>query len=534
MSDAVSFAVTWTHDPSHYPEPMTPLSADVWFDAMGHGIRAAAKELRAPFGGFETMTHAGGWAYEHDLEPEWTPDPATLRAAALDVAERWERELKAAAWAITDELRAMRPERPDEAGAIGMLDRLVSLVREQWRIHFLVVIPVHASREVLHDAWVERFGKQDELEPYRLIEGLPNETLEADEMLWEVAGLARRLDVADVILELPGDAALGRLALLAHGREVLHAMQAYLLRFGGRSRLHELSEPRDAERPAAVLESIRLFLEHPRDLPSERAQRASARDRLEADTLARVSDRSERAAFAELIARVTQAVPLEESHAYHIDYPGLQATREALLGFGRRLVAEGGLDSAHDVFLLRLEELRGALLDPWSESLSGVVGPRRTEMEAGRARRPERVLGPAPDESAEVPPMLAKFYGDPAAAATSQAGVVRGTPASPGNAAGPARVVAGPEDFARVQAGDIVVCATTTPAWTPLFAAISGLVTDTGGILCHAAVIAREYGLPAIVGTQSATQLIPDGALVELDASSGEARVVDVIPPPRG
>ena len=59
---------TWTHDPSHYPEPMTPLSADVWFGAMGHGIRAAARELRAPFGGFETMTAAGGWAYEQELE----------------------------------------------------------------------------------------------------------------------------------------------------------------------------------------------------------------------------------------------------------------------------------------------------------------------------------------------------------------------------------------------------------------------------------------------------------------------------------
>jgi hypothetical protein len=78
---------TWTYDPSHYPEPMTPLSADVWFDAMGRGIRAAAGELRAPFGGFETKTAAGGWAYEHELEPTWEPDPQRLERAALEVAE---------------------------------------------------------------------------------------------------------------------------------------------------------------------------------------------------------------------------------------------------------------------------------------------------------------------------------------------------------------------------------------------------------------------------------------------------------------
>ncbi|MGH2949727.1 MAG: hypothetical protein ACRDPC_26290 [Solirubrobacteraceae bacterium] len=88
----------------------------------------------------------------------------------------------------------MRPERPAPADAVAVLDRLLDLVREQWRIHFLTAIPVHAAREILHDAWVERFGKSDELEPYRLIEGLPNETLEADERLWEIAELARRLD----------------------------------------------------------------------------------------------------------------------------------------------------------------------------------------------------------------------------------------------------------------------------------------------------------------------------------------------------
>ena len=113
---------TWTHDPSHYPEPMTPLSADVWFDAMGRGIRAAARELRAPFGGFETKTAAGGWAYEQDLEPAWEPDPQRLERAALEVGERWERELCPACWAITEELRTMRPERPPPDDYVTYLD----------------------------------------------------------------------------------------------------------------------------------------------------------------------------------------------------------------------------------------------------------------------------------------------------------------------------------------------------------------------------------------------------------------------------
>jgi phosphohistidine swiveling domain-containing protein len=516
---------TWTYDPSHYPEPMTPLSADVWFAAMGHGIRAATRELRAPFGGFDTMTTAGGWAYEHELEPSWDPDPAGLDRAALEVAERWEGELRPACWALTEELRALRPERPPPDEAARLLDRLVEAVREQWRLHFLTVIPVHVAREVLHDAWVERFGKQDEREPYRLIEGLPNETLEADERLWAIAARARELDLADLVLELPAGGALERLRLTHHGREILHELGDYLRRFGGRARLHELSEPRDAERPEAALESIRLFLEHPRDLPAERRAKAEARDRLEAEALARIDDPRSRGEFEDVLRRVTAAVPLEESHAYHIDYPGLQATREALLGFGRRLVAEGRLDAAADVWLLRLEELREAVAAGWGARLQRLAGKRRAELERARHSAPEPWLGRAPDPDAEVPPLVAKFYGVPGSARV-EGDVLHGTAASSGRAVGVARLVRGPEDFARLRAGDVLVCTTTTPAWTPVFASVAGLVTDTGGILSHAAVVAREYGLPAVVGAEVATATIPDGARVEVDGDEGAVRIL--------
>jgi rifampicin phosphotransferase len=517
---------TWTHDPSHYPEPMTPLSADVWFDAMGHGIRAAARELRAPFGGFETMITAGGWAYEQELEPEWEPDPDTLRRAALEIAGRWERELCPVCWAITEELRAMRPERSAPQAAVVLLDNLVRVVREQWRIHFLTVIPVHAAREVLHDAWVERFGKSDELEPYRLMEGLPNETFDADARLADVAALAKELDVADAIVELPATAALERLAATQHGRLVRHELEAYLLRFGGRSRLHELSEPREAERPELVLESLRMMLERPRDLRAEQAARERRREALRREALDRLDD-PDRSRFADILDRACAAVPLEETHAYHIDYPGLQATREALLGFGRRLVAEGRLDAAADVFLLRLDELRGAVGGAWGDPLQPLAAERSAELADARAAAPAPWLGDPPDPDAFVPPMVAKFYGVPGSAEWDGE-VLKGTPASAGRATGTARVITSAADFGRLAAGDVLVCATTTPAWTPLFASAGALVTDTGGILSHAAIVAREYGLPAVVGCDVATSAIRDGARVEVDGDTGEVRMARI------
>ena len=101
-----------------------------------------------------------------------------------------------------------------------------------------------------------------------------------------------------------------------------------------------------------------------------------------------------------------------------------------------------------------------------------------------------------------------------------------GTAASPGAATGPARVVAGPADFKRLREGDILVCRATDPAWTPLFALAAGVVAETGGRLSHAAIVAREYGIPAVLGVPGATVRIADGARISVDGTAG--RVADL------
>jgi pyruvate,water dikinase len=265
------------------------------------------------------------------------------------------------------------------------------------------------------------------------------------------------------------------------------------------------------------------MLERPRDLAAERTERQRRRRSLEREVLARL-DESDRRSFAALLERACAAVPLEETHAYHIDYPGLQATREALLAFGRRLVAEGRLDAAADVFMLRLQELREAIADAWGDPLQALVADRARELREARTEAPAPWLGDPPDAHAVVPPMVAKFYGVPGTAEWDGE-VLQGTPASAGRAVGTARVISGPADFGRLQAGDVLVCRTTTPAWTPLFASAGALVTDTGGILSHAAIVAREYRLPAVVGCDVATTAIRDGARVEVDGDTGCVRI---------
>jgi pyruvate,water dikinase len=102
-----------------------------------------------------------------------------------------------------------------------------------------------------------------------------------------------------------------------------------------------------------------------------------------------------------------------------------------------------------------------------------------------------------------------------------QGNALKGIAASPGTVTGPARIVNGPEDFAKMQTGDVLVAPLTTPAWTPLFARAAAIITDVGGPLSHGSIVAREYGIPAVLGTGAATKRIQNGQIITVDGSSG-------------
>ena len=128
---------------------------------------------------------------------------------------------------------------------------------------------------------------------------------------------------------------------------------------------------------------------------------------------------------------------------------------------------------------------------------------------------PPVVLGKA------SPWRMRDWYGDPG----TDSRIVKGVAASKGVVTATARVIMGLDDADRLQAGDVLVCSSTAPPWTPMFAIASAVVTDSGGILSHSAIAAREYGIPAVVGAQVATQRIPDGATVTVDGERGIVRI---------
>jgi len=213
--------------------------------------------------------------------------------------------------------------------------------------------------------------------------------------------------------------------------------------------------------------------------------------------------------IAAAAARARSGIAFREDTHFHASRL-LPIVRAALLEAGERLARAEVLGAPGDVWHLRWSELI-EVGDP--EEVSPTQRDALRAVVAERAARRE-AYGGAPLVSP------ATLHGSGPATDS----LVDGNPASPGRATGPVRVIRGPEDFGRLRRGDVLVCPFTNPAWTPLFEIAVAAVVDTGSIGSHAAITAREYGIPAVMGTGNGTTVLTDDQRVEVDGATGAVR----------
>jgi len=231
--------------------------------------------------------------------------------------------------------------------------------------------------------------------------------------------------------------------------------------------------------------------------------------------------------------RVANAVnlrmaPLTPDHHFYIDQGANAHVRLVLIAIGRKLVEEGRLDQPDDVLFLRYNELRMLIGDPTAVDARALVSERRAEREAAKQRKPRNWVGTVTPSQLAFPYLVnwgypERFHQEASADATTVTGIA----GSPGVAEGIARVVLSVEAFDAVTDGDILVCQMTNPAWVVLFTKIAALVTDTGGTTSHPAVLSREFGIPAVIGTSTATHTIRTGDRIRVDGSKGVVEILE-------
>jgi rifampicin phosphotransferase len=336
------------------------------------------------------------------------------------------------------------------------------------------------------------------------------------------------LDVADVIRPHPevvaflqhveGAGFLAELAELPGGREARDAIEGWLGKYGARCVGEiDITRPRWSERPSTlvpvILGNVKNFEPGAGARRFEQGrQEAWAKEQDVLERLRALPDGEEKAAETkQMIDRVRAFIGYREYPKYGM-VRRYSVYKRALLAEAARLVAAGVLGDPEDVFYLRFSELVDVVRTQRADAQ--LIARRREEFAAYGALTPPRVL------TSDGEAVTGAYRRDDV-----PSGALVGLPVSAGVVEGRARVILDMAE-ADLEAGDILVTAYTDPSWTPLFVAIAGLVTEVGGLMTHGAVIAREYGLPAVVGVVDATRLIPDGQRIRVHGTDGYVEIL--------
>jgi pyruvate,water dikinase len=409
------------------------------------------------------------------------------------------------------------------------LEDAIDVHDRNWKIHWMLNFSQFSATLGLRAAIQEIKGSVDEELFGRLQSSVDDRNWDSIETLWNMKNQIKAN--AELKKAFEGDTAsdvLNRLRGSSAGRGFIDKdLAAYQQDFGYKAIWsHEFVFPTWKENPGPIIEAIRGYLETDYDYPKtinavKKDLESAVRELLDGVK----GDKLQQLKSA--LDLCMSMSPLTPDHHFYVDQGTNARLRLVLVAIGRRLVEDGVLHDPEDTIFLQYNELRRLLGDTKAFAAKPVVSRRRDEREAAYAVRPREWVGTATKVALDFPynglwGFPDKFYRKPPAAT----GAINGLAASPGVVEGPARYVRSLEEFDQVRKGEILVCQMTNPAWVVLFTKIVGLVTDAGGTVSHPAVVSREFGIPAVVGTSNATQRIKTGDRIRVNGSTGVVEIL--------
>ncbi|HEY3260210.1 MAG TPA: PEP-utilizing enzyme, partial [Pseudonocardiaceae bacterium] len=429
---------------------------------------------------------------------------------------------------------------------IAQYNRLVEFALKLWNYHFEFL-------NLGYTAYLDLFGFCKQVFPSipdqaiaAMVAGIDVDLFKPDEELKKLAALAVEIGVDHLLDRGPAASVLAAMTEHAGGDKWLaaweKAQQPWFNFSAGSGFYHSdkvwLEHP---EIPLGFITDHVAKVRRGESLDRPVAAIAAERDRIVAEYLELIDHDTDRAAFAAKLGLARTVFPYVENHNFYVEHWGHSIIWRKMRDLGAVFVDAGFWADSDDIFLLARKEVPEALFDLYHGWAVGVRsrGPaywpaeierRHGIMDALRAWSPPPALGTPPEVITE--PFTVMLWGITSESVRSwlggagDDGVLSGFAASPGIAEGPARVVLGADGIGELAEGDILVAPLTAPSWAPVFGKIAATVTDVGGIMSHAAIVCREYGLPAVTGTAFGTKTIKTGQRLRVDGHAGTVTVL--------
>jgi pyruvate,water dikinase len=443
------------------------------------------------------------------------------------MAELWEKEWLPSIIPGLDASRTRDYTSLTDQQLIITLEQMQQEFTERYVVHGRINF-VLMSASLFVDFYNEHLAPENPTEAYEALQGFPTLSVDAGRGMWALGRIVGKSPELSRLFERHApDRLVVELETSDIGRNFLAALRIYLDEFGWRSDAFEFADPSWRENPTIPLNAIQGYmrLDDSEDPELKYQQAVKRREDLLATARQRLSDQPEKLEqFNQLYRQAEPYAQLVEDHNNYIDQIGNTVMRLPILEMGRRLAGSGSIAESDDVFQLTFDEIRTGFSGSNHQIL---VTQRKAETDKWSKVVPMPVIGEPPPQEGEGDPLAAamgKFFGVPPEPSRDP-DIIQGLGASPGTTQGTAKVVRTLNEASKLEEGDIMVCEMTMPPWTPLFSTVGAVVADTGGPLCHCAIVAREYKMPCVVGTVVGTSVISDGMTLTVDGAKGIVRI---------
>ena len=530
-------------DDLHCPQPLSPM----WFDIGGWWLTCGYMYRRfgVPFGKDWVAKTVNGYLLSavvprkaEEEEALWPYYNMVMPVYADKFLDWWKRRYLPEILRNFEYLDTFDMDGASLPELMILLEEAIDIQERHWRLHWMLNLAQFQASITFERVLIPLIGEQHKPLVGRILISDEDRNWDSVRDLWALKEKVKKSTALKKAFD-DNETAGGVMAALKssrEGRALLEEIDNYKNEYGNKSMYaHEYLYVTWRENPTPIVEALRGYLlsdyDYEKDVRQLRENRDAAIKEMWSlvPPQASAADRETLKTALDLALKMT---PLTPDHHFYMDQGTYARMRLVLMGIGRTLTHLGGLSQPDDVMFLKYDELRKLSANVSTSDARSIVEERRAARDKALRSRPPLWAGTITGWSMHGEPYKQVLWDWPGiyerskTAAKQPAGSVRGLGASAGVFEGVARVVESADEFDQVKKGDVLVCKMTSPSWVVLFTKIGGLVTDSGGALSHPAVVSREFGIPAVVGTGTATRMIKTGQRVRLNGASGLVEIV--------
>lgn len=530
-------------DDLHCPQPISPM----WFDIGGWWLTCGYMYRRfgVPFGKDWVAKTINGYLMsavvprraEEEAEL-WSYYNMVMPVYADKFLDWWKRRYLPEILRNFEYLDSFPMDTATLPELMILLEEAIDIQERHWRLHWMLNLAQFQASITFESILIPLIGEQHKPLVGRILISDEDRNWDSVRELWSLKETVKKSPALLSAFDRndTADGVLRALETSDEGRNLLKDLDKYKTEYGNKSMYaHEYIYTTWRENPTPIIEALRGYLLSDYDCEKDVRQLRQNREAAIKEMWSLVPSATSQEQKDKLKTALDLALkmtPLTPDHHFYMDQGTYARMRLVLMGIGRKLVELGGLGQPDDIMFLNYDELRKLSANLSTFDAKSLVKERRQAREKAFAVRPRLWAGTITDWSMYGEPYKQVLWDWPGiyerskAAAAQPAGTVKGLGASAGVYEGTARIVESAEQFDQVKKGDVLVCKMTSPSWVVLFTKIGGLITDSGGALSHPAVVSREFGIPAVVGTRTGTQAIKTGQRVRLNGASGVVEIL--------